>query len=65
MLVSVTEYAKMHGKDVSCVRRKCISGKLKTARKIGNSWVIDSEEPYTDNRVKTGQYCNWRKKSEE
>ena len=62
MLISLTEYAKLHNKDVSTVRRKCMNGGFKTAQKIGRNWVIDSEEPYLDNRIKSGKYINWRKK---
>lgn len=49
MLVSVTEYAKLYNKDTSVIRRHCINGKFKTAKKIGNSWVIDDKEPYIEN----------------
>ena len=41
MLISLVEYAQMHGKDVSGLRRKCIAGKFKTAQKIGRNRVID------------------------
>ena len=43
MLISLAEYAQMHGKEVSGIRRKCINGGFKTAQKIGRNWVIDSE----------------------
>jgi hypothetical protein len=42
--------------------RKALRGGFKTARKIGRNWVIDKNEPYTDNRVKSGKYKGWRKK---
>lgn len=61
MLISLAEYAQMHGKEVSGIRRKCINGGFKTAQKIGRNWVIDSEEPLVDQRVTSGKYRNWRK----
>ena len=63
-LISLTEYAKLHGREISSVRRKALRGGFKTARKIGRNWVIDKNEPYIDNREKTGQYKNWRTKKE-
>lgn len=61
-LVSITEYAKMHGKAPVSVRQKAARGGFKTAQKIGKTWVIDSAEPYTDERITTGKYINFRKK---
>lgn len=61
-LISLEEYAKMHNRSASYIRRKARSGGFKTARKIGRNWVIDKNEPYTDLRVKSGKYKNWRKK---
>lgn len=51
-LISLVEYAKLHGKEESTVRRKAIRGGFKTAQKIGRNWVIDKDEPYTDHRHK-------------
>lgn len=51
MLISIAEYAKLHGKSHISVQQKARRGGFKTARKIGRNWVIDSEEPYIDNRV--------------
>ena len=39
-------------------------GSLKTARKIGRDWLVDPNEPYSDNRVKSGKYINWRNKKQ-
>ena len=55
-LISLLEYAKIHKKSPVSVRQKAARGGFKTARKIGRNWVIDSDEPYTDNRVKSGKY---------
>ena len=52
MLISLPEYAKLHGRCESAVRRKVLRGGFETARKIGRNWVIDSEEPYEDQRRK-------------
>ena len=50
MLISLKEYAIMHGKAEISVQQKARRGGFKTAQKIGRNWVIDSEEPYNDNR---------------
>ena len=62
MLISLIEYAEKHGKDPDNVRKKATAGRFKTARKIGRNWVVDSEEPWQDKRVKSGNYIGWRKK---
>ena len=48
--ISIAEYAQLHGRNPRTVQQKCIRGGFKTAKKIGRNWVIDSEEPYGDNR---------------
>lgn len=58
--ISLAEYSRRHGKDPRTVRYKAYSGGFKTARKIGRNWVIDKNEPYIDNRIKSGQYLKWR-----
>lgn len=58
MLISLIEYAAMHNKDSSSVRQMCLRGGFKTARKIGRNWVIDSDEPYPDRRVKSDKSKN-------
>ena len=60
--LSVREYSALVNRNVSVVRRKCTNGMLASAFKIGNRWVIDSEEQWLDGRVKTGEYKDWRKK---
>ena len=62
MLISLAQYAEKHGKDPDNIRKKAAAGQFKTARKIGRNWVIDSEEPWQDKRVKSGNYIGWRKK---
>jgi len=60
-LISIAEYAKLHGKAVITVRQKAARGGFKTAQKIGRNWVIDADEPYEDERIKSGKYIGWRK----
>lgn len=62
MLISLQEYAQIHGRTPDTIRQRCQRGLSKSARKIGRNWVIDSEEPLIDNRVKSGKYKNWRKR---
>ena len=46
MLVSLSEYAKNHGKSGDTLRRMAENGYFKTAAKIGRNWTVDSAEPY-------------------
>lgn len=46
MLVSLSEYAKIHDKSGDTIRRLAEYGSLFTAQKIGRNWVVDSEEEY-------------------
>lgn len=62
MLISLVEYAEKHGKRQESARKTAQRGGFKTARKIGRNWVIDSEEPWPDRRVKTGEYIGWYEK---
>lgn len=64
-MILLTEYADRHGKERSSVVHKANRGTFKTARKIGRQWFIDEDEPYSDARVITGKYVNWRKKAPE
>lgn len=50
MLISLKEYAARHGRAMVSVRQMAARGGFKTAQKIANVWVIDSEEPYPDHR---------------
>ena len=62
MLISLAEYAERHGKCQEAARKMAQRGGFKTAQKIGRNWVIDSEEPWPDRRVKTGEYIGWYEK---
>lgn len=59
-LISISEYAKAHGRKPDSVKHMALRGRFNTAHKIGFYWVIESDEPYPDDRVKTGAYKNWR-----
>ena len=50
MLITLSAYAKMHGKNPESARKKAARGGFETARKNGRTWLIDSEEPYDDLR---------------
>jgi hypothetical protein len=62
-LISLAEYAEMHGVTQNDIKKKCLRGGFATARKIGRNWVIDKNEPFVDNRIKSGKYINCRKKN--
>jgi|GEM_PF-72262 len=46
MLVSLSDYGKIHGKSGDTLRRLAEKGMLKTAHKIGRNWVVDKNEKY-------------------
>lgn len=59
--MAVSEYAQRHGVTPRAVRKKINNGTL-PAIMSGGVWLIDSDTPYTDRRVKSEKYKNWRKK---
>lgn len=59
-LITLKEYAEKQGKNPVVVRQKAIRGTFKTAVKRGRDWWIDEDEPYTDARIKTGAYIDFR-----
>lgn len=61
-LISVAQYAALHGQDVGRVRRLIGEGRI-PAQKIGKQWTIEETTPWPqDTRIKTGKYRDWRKK---
>lgn len=63
-LLSVAEWAQLHGKDPGNVRRLIQQGRI-PAQKVGNQWVISADiQPPPDKRVRSGKYKNWRKKAD-
>lgn len=62
MLISIGEYAKQHGKNPDNARQMALRGSFATARKIGRNWVIDSDEPWPDHRIRSGKYISQKLK---
>ena len=60
-LITLKEYAEMHGVTPSTVRHRIRRGSI-TAVKLGRDWFIDKDEPYDDGRYKNGQYVGFREK---
>ena len=61
MLISLVEYAAMHGKNRTSAVRMANRGGFNTARKIGRNRVIETSEARPDKQVKSGKYIGWRK----
>ncbi len=61
-LITVNEYAKRIGKNVSSVRRKCTNGSFETAIKAGRQWLISPDQEYHDERIKDGSYIGFRER---
>ncbi len=55
MLVSLSEYAKMHDRSNDTIRRMAEHGVFPSAKKIGRNWVIEKEEPYPVMKHKKNQ----------
>lgn len=62
-LVPIAEYAARIGRDPATVRQKILRGALPGAVKIGRDWLIPADAPYTDARIKSSKYTNWRRKA--
>ena len=60
-LISLIEYAQLHGIEGATARQNALRGKYKTARKIGRIWVIDKNEPNIDGRITSGKYVGAKK----
>ena len=50
--IPLSLYANLHGISPATARQKALRGGWKTAVKIGRDWVIDENEPFSDNRKK-------------
>ena len=61
---TVQEMAEKWGLNERTVQTMCATGRIEGLAKFGRSWAIpkDTEKP-TDNRVKSGNYKDWRKKN--
>lgn len=51
--VTLKEWAQAHSIDPATARQRANRGAFQTARKIGNLWIIDPNEPLIDHRKKT------------
>ena len=60
--VPLKQYAEFNGISPDTARQRAGRGAYQTAEKIGRDWFIDPREEHIDNRVKTGEYKNWRDK---
>lgn len=60
MDVTLTEYARMNGKNPANVYKKYRKGDFKTARKVGPVILIDSDEKYIDRRYSSGLWVGYR-----
>ena len=54
-MIPITQYAAMHGRAEVTARQMARRGGLRTARKQGRDWMVDSEEPYPDRRRRMGE----------
>ena len=54
-MITIAEYAAMHGRAEVSARQMASRGGLRTARKKGRNWMVDSEEPYPDRRRRMGE----------
>lgn len=61
-LIPLQEYAAKIERNPVSVRQKCQRGNVPGAVKLGRDWFIPADAPYPDQRVKSGQYKDWRKK---
>ena len=60
-MITLKEYSARLGKDRSIVYQKYQRGGFQTAVKMGRDIGFDEDEPYIDERVKSGKYVGWRK----
>lgn len=58
--ITLKEYSERLGKDRAVVYQKYKRGGFKTAEKQGRDIWIDEDEPYIDERIKSGKFINWR-----
>jgi len=50
--ITLKEWAERHGIDPATARQRALRGAFQTAKKIGNLWIIDKDEPLVDHRRK-------------
>ncbi|NMD38171.1 MAG: helix-turn-helix domain-containing protein [Christensenellaceae bacterium] len=64
-LIPLKEYAEIVGVAPSTIRHKIRRGNFPEAVKLGRDWYVPKDTPYKDNRIRTGEYKNWRNKNNE
>ena len=63
--IPLAEYAARNNVTPCAVRRKCLRGNVPGAVKVGpRAWLIPSDAPYPDHRIKSGAYINARKQEQ-
>lgn len=62
--LTVKEVAEKWGVTPKWVQVLCVEGRIEGAAKLGREWAIpiDAKRP-EDKRITSGEYRNWRKKS--
>ena len=65
MLIPLTQYAEKHGIALTTARQRAQRGSFASSVKMGRDWMIDSDEPLVDRRIKSGKYRGWRNKSDD
>ena len=54
MLISLVEYAKLHGRAESTARQMARTGGFQTAKIVGRYWVFEDSEEWPDRRITSG-----------
>ena len=64
--ITIKEAAEKWNITARRVQMMCANGQIDGVTKFGRAWVVpaDVEKP-KDGRITTGEYKNWRKKSED
>ena len=63
-LIPIREYAEMHGIDPATVSQRNLSGAIRGAVMLANSWFVPRDLPLTDNR-RCGRSKRWKDNQEE
>lgn len=62
-LLTLKEYAKKHNVHIATVQQKIKRGNLPEAQKMGRIWLIPEDAKYIDNRLTSGKYVGWKRKT--
>ena len=62
--MTIRETAEKWNLTTRRVQKMCSDGQIEGVQRFGNAWAVpvDAERP-VDGRVTTGEYRNWRKKT--